>query len=304
MTLSKAARKLNNRKKLKDELSKRTWFKVLEEQNGKLVSCHGGEMEWERPPKNGMNGPLVTSPTVRICSSGLHVTDKPLLWNGESPSKKVYVAEIPWNDPNLLWDTDDSDKISVSQLRLRNPSADELMQFGIVDTDTEVAIDCAPRDCYEVVVKNGKLNYRASRPSEIKLFNHSDLYTTSEGSVIRGRGQSTANVDHGLVHWHSKGELRLFMSQAFIYEACNVFAGAHTMVSVQRLGCTVFAAQGSVVIAEVDAHIIAQEGSVVVYRNGASNVMNETVAVVTASGALIEFVKLKNPVPTNGSVLF
>ena len=76
------------------------------------------------------------------------------------------------------------------------------------------------------------------------------------------------------------------------------------MVTVQRLGCTVFAARGSVVIAEVDAHIIAQEDSVVVYRNGASNGMNETVAVVSASGGLIEFAKLKNPVPTNGSVLF
>lgn len=304
MTLSKTAKMANDRKKKIAELSKRTWFKILQEQGDKLLSCNGGKMEWEKPPKDGTNGPLVTAPTVRICHEGLHVTDKPLLWDGEYPSKKVYVAEIPWNDPKLLWDSDDSDKIAVNQLRLRNPSAAELMQFGIVDTDTEVDINYAPHDCYEVVVKNGKLNYRASRPSEIKLFNHSDLYTTSEGSVIRGRGQSTANVNHGLVHWHSKGELRLFMSQAFIYEACNVFAGAHTMVSVQRLGCTVFAAQGSVVIAEVDAHIIAQEGSVVVYRNGASNVMNETVAVVSAAGVFIEFAKLKNPVPANGSVLF
>lgn len=304
MTLSKTAKMTNDRKKKIAELSKKTWFKVLAEQDGKLLSCNGGEMEWERPPKDGTDGPLVTTPTVRICHEGLHVTDKPLLWNGEYPSKKVYVAEIPWSDPKLLWDSDDSDKIAVNQLRLRNLSVAELMQFGIVDTDMEVDINYAPGDVYEVTVKNGKLNYRASRPSGIKLFNNSDLYTSSEGAVIHGADQSTANVNRGLVLWHSKGELKLYRSQAFIYETCNVVAGAHAMVTVQRLGCTVFAARGSVVIAEVDAHIIAQEDSVVVYRNGASNVVNETVAVVSAAGSFIEFAKLKNPVPTNGSVLF
>ena len=304
MALSKTAKMANDRKKKIAEFSKRTWFKVLAEQGDKLVSCNGGEMEWERPPKDGTDGPPVTAPTVRICHEGLHVTDKPLLWNGESPSKKVYVAEIPWNDPQLLWDSDDSDKIAVNQLRLRNPSVAELMQFGIVDTNMEVDINDATTDRYEVVVKNGKLNYRASRPSTIKLFNNSDLCTSSEGSVIHGADQSTANVNCGLVHWHSKGELRLYRSQAFIYESCNVIAGAHTMVTVRRLGCTVFAARRSVVVAEVDAHIIAQEDSVVVYRNGASNVMNGTVAVVSAAGVFIEFVKLKSPVPTNSSVLF
>lgn len=291
MTLSKKA-------KLIKDLSGKTWFKVLKRTvHGALKSCHGGVMLWSDPGTG--TGPLVTTSDVKICYRGLHVTNDPLMWEGEVKGHEIFVAEIPWGDPDLIVDAgSDSDKIAVNKLRLKRATNDQLLEFGIVDNPNSgsVAINSATK-AHTIIVKRGEVIYHGGHHHMIHLVGTAKLnFGSSWRTPVTGHDSSTAYVESTSVRWQSEGQLELGVNANAIVEAgCPVVAGNRSVVTVRTYAyarVTVYAKSGSVVIAETDCHIIAEEGAHIVLKNGSRNVLGNRVALLTADGQFSKFMTL------------
>ena len=116
-------------------------------------SCHGGDLTWSLPKKDGKKwipGDWHKVDTVKICNSGLHLTDKPYTWYKWGCS--CYEAEVK-GEP--IWE---DNKCVVGEARLLKVVPHPKWWNDCVGwVNTLKSIAWLKPDCIEDFIKAGNL---------------------------------------------------------------------------------------------------------------------------------------------------
>ena len=111
----------------KEELKLQKWYKVLDE-NGK--SYNGGNMQYSLPTDK--EGEWHEETNISMCSSGLHLTNKPIEWLCEN--FRIFEVEIDWEKDVVFNDEDKATnyaeaanyRLSISELISEDANKNEL----------------------------------------------------------------------------------------------------------------------------------------------------------------------------------
>lgn len=119
---------------LREKLSEKVWWKILQKEGDKYVSCHGGHLEWPIPQDTGVGNVVEVTGEVRTCRSGLHITSDPSHWLGDGNGTTLHKVEVDWFDENLKIGRyeDSGEKIAVNKLSVYGEAgSNECREAGI-----------------------------------------------------------------------------------------------------------------------------------------------------------------------------